>query len=227
MKNVLFFTVCIAAVLFGCQKESRELDYSIVNKIVIKGQMLGLNEQPVFRGLVYSRLSNTQLTRPRYTDLDGRFEIPLDTIEEYIQKRGVNLTGGASLYTNCDTNIIKCSMDPKFKMPFSLFKQSISNDTLFLEYNLNLKAMAQINLAFEGAPMDSMRFQYTVSSCNRSIYADYILRYHQLSGFGVGADAPIDITLSGIKNGKVVTVKRLKETLKPLEYKTIKVDMGQ
>jgi hypothetical protein len=227
MKNVLFCIVCLAATLFGCQKESRDLDYSIVKKIVIKGQMLGFNGQPVFRGIVYSRLSNTQLTRMRFTDPAGRFEIPLDTIEEYIQKRGVNLSGGAPLYTNCDSNIIKCSLDFKFKMPFSLFKQSISNDTLYLNYNLVLTALAQVDFAFEGTSMDSMRFQYPVFACKKGFNADYTLPFHQFTGFGVGADTPIDITLSGIKNGKVVKIIRLKETLKPLEQKTIKVDMGQ
>jgi hypothetical protein len=227
MKNVLFCSACLAALLFGCQKESRDLDYSIVKKIVIKGQMLGFNGQPVFRGIVYSRLSNSQLTRPRFTDPAGLFEIPLDTIEEYIQKRGVNLSGSAPLYTNCDSNIIKCSLDPKFKMPFSLFKQSISNDTLYLHYNLSLTAMAQVNFAFEGASMDSMRFQHAVFACKKGFNADYTQPFRQFTGFGIGADTPTDITLSGIKNGKVVKVVRLKETLKPLEQKSIKVDMGQ
>jgi hypothetical protein len=246
MKKGILLLMLIGLVVQSCRKEDDVIDYSQVKTIIINGTFLNEKTlQPITKelisngyqkGIVYYRIPNTYRLVNGQIKEDGTFEIRIDTVDLHLQKQSINFVAHLNLYTHCDTNMNRCGREPGFKLPFSMFKQKLEGNTLFLSYDIKFNEMGKCTYDITNVlDADSIRVEYDARFiCNRK-YDFKISNYINTGSFklkndnwslGLSQFIPNEeytVIFSKIKGGK--TVKKIEWTgrLNALEDRIVKL----
>jgi hypothetical protein len=246
MKKGALLLMLMGLLIQSCSKENDEIDYSKVKTIVINGTFLNeKTSQPITKelmyygyqkGFVYYRMPNSPRLVYGQIKEDGSFELRIDTVDLHIQKQSINFVAYLNSYSHCDTNMSRCSREPNFKLPFSIFKQKLEGNTLFLSYDIKFNEMGQCTFDFTNVmDADSIRLERDARYiCNRK-YDSKISHYINTSSFklkndnwsyGLSQFIPNEeytVIFSKMKGGKVAKKKEWTGRMNPLEEKIVKL----
>jgi hypothetical protein len=249
MKNLILFSLLTAVLFSSCKKD--EIDLNKVDSIVISGRFVSsetgepLSLSTLTGSLHYVvsmryRTPNSIIPNFLPNDVvkpDGSYQFKVDSAAAFIEKQGINFYSYANNFTTCDANLIRCSRQPLFKMPFSIFEQKQEGSTLFLTYNIKLIAQASVSFAMTGLQSnDSLRVGYEyINPCSGSqSMVEYGQKIPTLTGsfpyyYGLGQFTPnrdYKVKFSLIRDGSIVKTQEWQGLLAPLEtlYVSMKMD---
>jgi hypothetical protein len=246
MKKGFLLLILLGLLIQSCRKED-EIDYANVKTIIINGSFLNdKTSEPIKsalpstwlyqKGRVFYRIPNSYRIIDGKIEDDGTFEIRIDTVDVHIEKKSINLVAYLNLYNHCDSNLNRCSREPAFKLPFSMFKQKLEGSTLFLSYDIRVHEMGKCTYDFTNImDADSVRIEYDARFiCNRK-HDFKISNFTNIGSFklkndnwlfGLGQFIPNEdytVIFSKMKGGKVTNKIEWKGRLNPVEDRIVKL----